>query len=97
MKREYYMAGGYIPAHPSGNKSEVWDTDAGTYTRWDEAGNVVESRPLTDAEIASLTPSPDPRAAKLAEIEATLADTPLLADETAQVLADLLALAKGEV
>lgn len=81
----------------SGHLVERLDPDAGTYTRWDEAGNVIESRPLTDAEIASLTPPPDPRAAKLAEIEARLADTPLLADETAQVLADLLALVKGDV
>lgn len=81
----------------AGRLTERVDPDAGTYTRWDGAGKVVESRALTADEIASLTPPPDPRAAKIAEIEATLADAPLLADETAQVLADLLALAKGQV
>lgn len=67
--------------------------------RIDYAGNATEQeRAAAQAVLAAFNwNSPDPRAAKLAEIEATLADTPLLADETAQVLADLLALAKGEV
>lgn len=78
-----------------GRLVERWGTDTGTYTRWDESGNAVESRPLSDAEIASLTPPPNPRAEKIAEIEARLADTPLLADEQTDLLSELLALVKG--
>ena len=42
--------------------AEVIDLDAGTYSL-EEAGVVVETRPLTPDEIANYTPTPAPNAA----------------------------------
>lgn len=97
MKHTIFRAPGYIASHPTGNRSEERDTESGSYTRWDESGNVVETRPLTAEEIASLTPAPDSRAEKIADIEARLADKPLLVDESSEIMADLLALVKGGI
>jgi hypothetical protein len=33
-----------------GRLVERWDDDTRTYTRWDDAGGVVETRPYTDEE-----------------------------------------------
>lgn len=45
--------GGYLPDAPAGNRAEEWDVGAGTYTRWDEAGQVIETRTLTVEEVAA--------------------------------------------
>lgn len=37
---------------------EVWDTDAGTYTRRNAAGTLVETRALTPEEITAYSPPP---------------------------------------
>lgn len=47
-----------------------FERSATTLTRWDLAGRVVEQRPLTAAELASLTPPPDPTADLLARAKA---------------------------
>ena len=47
-----YHLGGFDPAAPAQNRAEQWDPDAGTYTRWDRAGVVLESRPLSAVEAA---------------------------------------------
>lgn len=56
MRREVYGVGGFIPTHPSGNKVEVFDDVAGTYTAFNAAGTVTTSRSLTPAETLSLNP-----------------------------------------
>jgi len=48
-----YHPGGYLPAKPAQNRAAEWDTTAGTHTAWDAKGNVIETRPLTPAEVAS--------------------------------------------
>jgi hypothetical protein len=55
MKRTVYYLGGFNPAAPAQNRAEEWDSAAGTYTRWDQAGTVVETRPLSAAEVADFT------------------------------------------
>ena len=91
-----YGIGGYLPAKPNGNKVEESDLVAGTFTRWDADGNVLEARPLTTDEIAALTPPPvvksdaeklEAAAAALAELENIAA--PVLATDVLDVLADL--------
>ena len=42
----------------SGRLVEQWNGPAGTYTRWDADGNVMETRALTADELARLTPPP---------------------------------------
>lgn len=54
-RRTSYFPGGYEPAQPNGNISEVWDDAAGTYTRYNPDGTVAETRPLTADEQAALT------------------------------------------
>jgi hypothetical protein len=49
MKVTYYQ-GGYLPAAPAQNRAEEWT--ATTYTRWNAAGVVQETRPLNAAELA---------------------------------------------
>ena len=46
--------GGYLPAAPAKNKAEEWNGPAGTYTAWDQAGNVTSTRALTAQETADL-------------------------------------------
>lgn len=47
--------------------TEIIDVAAGTYTR-EECGVVVLVRDLTADEIAAFTPTPDPKAALIAEV-----------------------------
>ena len=72
-----------------------WDTATGLYTRYEEDGTLAESRPLTDEEVASLTPAPNPRAQRIADIRARLAAAPLLFDERDEIMAELLDLVEG--
>jgi hypothetical protein len=54
--------------------ADVFDLDTGTYRR-EEAGQVVEERPMTADEVAAFTPEPDPVAvleAEVAELKAAL-------------------------
>lgn len=51
-KHTVYHPGGFKPAQVAQNRAEEWDDVVGTYTRWDTAGVVVETRPLTSAESA---------------------------------------------
>lgn len=37
----------------AGVVEEEWDSETGTYTRWDSTGAVVETRPLTADEVAA--------------------------------------------
>lgn len=88
MKHETYHLGGYIADHPSGNRAEEADLGAGTLTRWDADGNVVEQRALTADEIAALTPpTPDNPQADAFDAMADEAEQSALADVRA--LADL--------
>lgn len=41
-----YLSGGVIDDAPNKNIAELWDYDANTYTRFDEQGEVVETRPI---------------------------------------------------
>lgn len=50
-----YHEGGFLVDHPSGNKAEEWSGTDGLYSRWDTAGTLIESRPLTPEEDESLT------------------------------------------
>jgi hypothetical protein len=77
MRRERYGIGGFRPEHPSGGLVEAWDDVAG-YTRWDDAGVVIESRPLTPEERAVLTP--DPSSQILTTCRTALSDALALAD-----------------
>lgn len=72
-------------AFHNGRRVEAWDSDAGTFTRWDADGNIVEQRPLTVDEIAALTPPPDPRAELLARIEGAT-----MLDEIREIVADAI-------
>lgn len=67
-----YGPGGFNAGAVAGNRAEEWDTTANTYTRWDTAGQVVETRPLTGAEVAALTPPTAPMAAVLPPPDAFL-------------------------
>lgn len=51
--RTVYLLGGFDPAKPAGNRLEEWDSVAG-YTRWSDAGAVLERRALTAEEAAPL-------------------------------------------
>lgn len=53
MRTTEYRAGGFDASAPAQNRAREWDSDAGTFTRWDRAGAVVESRPLTVDEAAA--------------------------------------------
>jgi hypothetical protein len=55
MSRVVYGVGGLIPAHPSQNRVEQWDDGTSTYTRWNAAGTVVESRAFTAPEATLAT------------------------------------------
>jgi hypothetical protein len=84
MKRELYHIGGYLPDAPNGNRAEEYDLDAGTFTRWDADGGVLEQRALAADETAALTPPANPQADAF----------DALADEAEQsALADVRALA----
>ena len=72
-----FHVGGFLPS----------DVAAGTFTRWDVDGNVLEQRSLTQEEIAALTP-PDPPANPQADAFDAMADE---AEQSA--LADVRALA----
>lgn len=52
MRSTGYHLGGHKPGTPAQNRAEELDSDAGTYTRWDESGKVVEQRPLAPEEVA---------------------------------------------
>lgn len=52
MRRTVYGIGGYLPGHPNDNIVEV--SDAGTLTRWNDKGAVIEQRPLTADELGAL-------------------------------------------
>lgn len=88
-----YGVGGFRPAHPSEGMVER-RTIADGFTRWDDAGNVVEQRPLTDAETAAETAPAAPASAdeRLADIAAALADAPttIVTLGDVQVIADVL-------
>lgn len=85
MKTSSYHPGGFDPSKANGNLAELSDLDAGTFTRWDRAGRVIESRPLTADEVAALTPPPDPRAELLARL-----DGATLLDEMRDIVADAI-------
>jgi len=51
MKRTTYYAGGFDSALPSLGRAEEWDSVAGTYTTWSEAGTQTSQRPLTALEV----------------------------------------------
>lgn len=53
--RSVYRPPGYDPDLPNGNLAERWDLAAGTYTRYDDDGDVAETRPLSDDETENLT------------------------------------------
>lgn len=50
--RATYHLGGFMADAPANNRAEGYDSDADTYTRWDESGEVVEQRPLAPEEVA---------------------------------------------
>lgn len=52
MSRTVYGVGGYRPAHPSQGRIAEHDDATATFTRWNDAGTVVESRPYTAGEAA---------------------------------------------
>lgn len=52
MNTTTYYEGGYDPAAPAQNRSEQYDSTAGTYTRWDADGAAIEQRPLSQQEVA---------------------------------------------
>jgi hypothetical protein len=52
MSSIVYGRGGYRPAHPSLGKVEEFDDAAGRYTKWNDAGTILEARPYTPAETA---------------------------------------------
>jgi hypothetical protein len=52
MSQIVYGRGGYRPAHPSRGKVEEFDDASGRYTKWNDAGTVLEARPYTAAETA---------------------------------------------
>lgn len=56
MRREIYGVGGYIPGHPSGNKVAVYDDGPSTFTAYDAAGTITQTRPLTGEELLDLNP-----------------------------------------
>lgn len=85
MNSSSYHPGGFDPSKPNGNLAEKADPKAGTFTRWDTEGRVIESRPLTAAELAALTPPPDPRAELLARIEGAT-----MLDEIREIVADAI-------
>jgi hypothetical protein len=49
-----YHPGGFDATAAAQNRADEYDSTAGTYTRWDPAGKLLEQRALTAAEIASL-------------------------------------------
>lgn len=55
MRNTVYHPGGYLPAAPAQNRAKEWDSDAGTYTTWDTAGTVAETRALTAEEVQRFT------------------------------------------
>ena len=85
-----------------GRLIEQWHGPDGVYRRFDAAGAVVEERPLTAAEVASLTPIPPVPSAdeRLAAAVAALAglDTlaaPVLAADVLDMLAELRSALEG--
>lgn len=53
MKDTRYHIGGWLRDATAENKAEEWDSETGTYTAWDDRGNVVEQRPFTSGEDAA--------------------------------------------
>lgn len=53
-QRTSYHPGGFDPAKPQQNRSELFDGTAGTYTAWDTAGAQTATRALTAQETADL-------------------------------------------
>ena len=82
MRNELYHPGGFIPTAPAHNVAQAWDSATATYTRWDEQGNALETRPLTPDEIVALTPAPPPPnpAADALDAAAAAAANSLVAD-----------------
>jgi hypothetical protein len=85
-----------------GRLVEQWHGLDGVYRRFDAAGVVVEERPLTADEIATLNPPPPPlsaeerlAAAVAALTEVQLLSAPVLAADVLDVLDDLRAALEG--
>lgn len=74
-----YFLGGEIPAHPSRNRSELWDVATSTYTRWNADGSVAQTRPFNAAETAE--------AERVAKDAAAVTNRPVLETKAAQALA----------
>jgi hypothetical protein len=89
-------------AFAGGRLVEQWHGPDGVYRRFDAAGVVVEERPLTADEIATLNPPPPPvtaeerlAAAVAALAEVQLLSAPVLAADVLDVLDDLRAALEG--
>jgi hypothetical protein len=89
-------------AFAGGRLVEQWHGLDGVYRRFDAAGVVVEERPLTADEIATLNPPPPPltaeerlAAAVAALTEVQLLSAPVLAADVLDVLDDLRAALEG--
>ena len=80
MLRNHYGPGGYDPTVPGSNLLECWDSDAGTYTRYDGAGAPVETRALTADEAADMQ--------RLEAATTAAANVSTIADLTAQAITD---------
>ncbi len=52
-----YGIGGYIVAHPSGNRIEEWDYETLIHTVWDSDGTVVSTEALAPLDITPVSPS----------------------------------------
>lgn len=77
MRHEIYHPGGFRSDLPNGNRAELWDSGTGLFQRWDESGNTIEQRPLSNAESEALSDPPAPPATaddRIAGAQAVLAD-----------------------
>lgn len=98
MQNVIYALGGYDATKPNGNATEVWDDQAGTYTRYNADGTVTETRPLTADEASALAAQEAGGAAALAVTSAQQAVNQLHAavpDLHAQLAADIATVGAG--